>query len=492
MPIKFTSPYGWDFHDDPAKLIKISSRGLIGNDRSDFIKRAGHSFIDAIDNIKVAEDEVPVHLLALGATERYGPNRNGDGFGEKACRERHSTFTKFAKFFRNHKNKPAQGHPHYGQVKLSAYNEDMGRVELFVTLNGSEKAAKRNGGLVADVELEKLANGEDLSVSMAAKVPFDSCSYCGNEAKTREDYCTAEKCAAGGCKDNLAKLVKVAGDLHHLHVDNPEPTWFDISRVFRPADRIAYGGRATYMDKQASDGDLLELQRDMTKQADHTAPIDVLLYSTGQQEAWTEEELSQLKLAYSLSQIEKQLPTSTADYLGLPTASPDLTKAASAVRNTPSLLRSLASYKIIVPLSTYADLTGRSHVYKEASQLLPRVYSLGLETESILPAIKRANQQLGWSLETSKGRQLAISLRDSLSLEKTAVVQRAAAQVIRKSESPRLASGALSTRTLPEAEKLAMDYAAYKLQSLYHIASFDDQFPLTATLSIRQNQLRDQ
>lgn len=251
--VKFVSPSGWDFDSRIVTPVKWSSRGLLGADRQEFLKTASDSFADQLDHIKFAKDEVPVHLIALGASEAYGPNRNGDGFKEATCRKYHDTFVKFAKFFRNHKNKAERGDPFYGIVKASAYNEDMRRVELLCALNAEKSAADRNGGFVADTELEKIARGEDMPVSMACRVPHDTCSFCKHAAKTRDEYCTREKCAAGGCKSNLTRLVKVGGDLHHLHVDNPNPTWFDISRVFRPADRIAYGAKADYLTKAASD-----------------------------------------------------------------------------------------------------------------------------------------------------------------------------------------------------------------------------------------------
>ena len=251
--VKFVSPLGWDFQERIVTPVKVSSRGLMGSDRAEFLKTASHAFLPQLDNVKFAKDEVPVHLIALGSSEAYGPNRNGDGFKEATCREHHDTFVKFAKFFRNHKNKAEKGDPFFGVVKASAYNEDMRRVELLCGLNAEKSAADRNGGFVADSELEKLARGEDLPVSMACRVANDVCSFCKHAARNRDEYCTSEKCAAGGCRTNLTRLVKVGGDLHHLHVDNPNPTWFDISRVFRPADRIAYGAKADYLTKSAED-----------------------------------------------------------------------------------------------------------------------------------------------------------------------------------------------------------------------------------------------
>lgn len=234
-------PAGSYSFDEPlSQIIKLSDRGLRGSDLGGFIKRAGIKMADMMKKVAFEPGEVPIHLIAIGATEYYGPNRNGDGFTESCCRKYHNTFVKHARWYRNHKNKDTS--QSYGIIKASAYNETMHRLELLVALNGTKEAATRNKGLVADKELEKLASGkEDWGVSMACKVAWDVCSVCGNRARTRDDYCLGVDeggdCLGGGCKNNLCK---VAENGIITYVDNPDPTWFDISDVFRPADRIAF------------------------------------------------------------------------------------------------------------------------------------------------------------------------------------------------------------------------------------------------------------
>lgn len=232
---KIITPGSYDFGEATTSIIKVSSNGLVGHDLSDFIKRAGHKMADEITKLAFAKGEIPIHLIALGATEFYGPNRNGDGFTEECCRNYHPTFVKHARWYRNHQNKDPQ--KSYGIIKQSFYNEDMHRIELIVALNETKEAAARNGGLIADKELEKLAAGKELAVSMACKVAYDVCSVCGNKARTRDEYCTEENCKGGGCKNNLCK---VAEDGTITYVNNPYPDWIDMSDVLRPADRIAY------------------------------------------------------------------------------------------------------------------------------------------------------------------------------------------------------------------------------------------------------------
>ena len=314
--VKLISPSGWDFDRPAAQLLKISRDGrLTGHDRQTFIKMASGSenvFLPYLDNVKFAEDEEPMHLVALGAKEAYGPNRNGDGFLEQILRECHPSFVKFAKFYRNHKNKDPK--ISYGTVKCSAYNERMRRVELLIGLNREKSAAERNGGFVADEELEKLAKGDDIAVSMACRVPYDECSYCGHKARTRDEYCTSSMCKAGGCKDNLTRLIKVGNDVHILHVNNPSPTFFDISNVFRPADRIAYGGKADYLMKAAGDGGFMGIDgAKLAQDMEVMAPLAVILAQDSMMPGeWTPFLAEQVKLAHGLAEMERLRDFETA------------------------------------------------------------------------------------------------------------------------------------------------------------------------------------
>jgi hypothetical protein len=489
--IKFVSPSGWDFDQRILEPIKVSSRGLIGADRSEFLKRASHAFLPSLDNIKFAKDEVPVHLIALGASEAYGPNRNGDGFKEATCRQHHDTFVKFAKFFRNHKNKAERGDPFFGVVKASAYNEDMRRVELLCALNAEKSAVDRNGGFVADTELEKIARGEDMPVSMACRVPHDVCSFCKHAARNRDEYCTTEKCAAGGCRENLTRLVKVAGDLHHLHVDNPNPTWFDISRVFRPADRIAYGAKADYLTKAASDQGIFEFQ-DYIKMAEHsTAPLDVILYQSGQHGFWSEKHAAQIRLGYGLAALEKINGAGDATtYRAVATPAFPVEKlAAFGTVQCDTQLAALADRKIILNLRDYARLSGREANVKSAASILPGIYTRMTNDESLPLRVESGACAFIEKTANGSSRMLAATLTAEHSLSQAAVMDRSFLSCIREQPAPAIIVYEKSASCDDVAEGLAKDYAMYKLASLWRLAAADADFPLTVKLSLRQNQV---
>lgn len=232
---KVISPNSFNFDEPAVQQVKISSKGLSGKDLRDFIKRASHKFVDILKQSDLAPGEHPIHVLAIGSTEDYGPNRNGDGFTRSCCKNYHDTFVKHARFYRHHQNKdPSKS---YGRVIASEYNPVMHRIELLCGLNATKEAADRNGGLVADKEMQALESGKDIPVSMACKVAFDVCSGCGNKARNRTEYCDEDTCPYGGLKYNMGK---VAEDGHILHADNPHPKFIDISAVHRQADRIAY------------------------------------------------------------------------------------------------------------------------------------------------------------------------------------------------------------------------------------------------------------
>lgn len=169
---KLIPPNSWDFGEVPSSLIKFSSRGLLGRDRALLEKRAGAQFAHlAVQRWEKMAGELPLHLIAMGSTEGYGSNRNGDGFSERELIKHSHTFEKHARFYRHHKNKNPQ--KSYGRVVLAFYNPEMRRTELLVGLNETKEAADRNGGLVADDEVAMIKAGKDLAVSMACLTDSD-------------------------------------------------------------------------------------------------------------------------------------------------------------------------------------------------------------------------------------------------------------------------------------------------------------------------------
>lgn len=491
--IKTINPAGWDFGEPITAFIKWGSRGLIGHDRLQMIKRAGEEFVDQLDKIAFHPDEEPIHLIAFGAREVWGPNRNGDGFSKAVCSQNHGTFEKFARWYRMHKNKDPN--LSYGRIAKSAYSTKMSRVELIVALNKNKEAAERNGGLVADKELDKLASGEDLPVSMSCRVPYDVCSICGNKSKTRDDYCKSASCAGGGCTDNLGKLVKIGNDNRILYVDNVDPVWFDMSYVHKPADRTAYGNKADYLLKAASDNGFIMSGAQLSEELGVIAPIDVVIANSLStcNDARTH---AIVKIAYGLAQLEKVTlnPNDMRAFDSRVQTRFNINSLPKATEKKANIaLTSLAKQGIIIPFRDFANWKGKEAFAQGAAEYLPKVYSRLIAKDNIAEKVKSSSYQL---VQGSEGYdKLASGLVQRFGFDNHSVAQRWTISMIRGYDPPPVAD---LNRTMTkisfensEAEMLATDYALYKLAALSVMAheQNETEFFTTAVLSVSQNRV---
>jgi hypothetical protein len=181
---------------------------------------------------KPDKDHFLLHVIALGDHEHYGSNRNGDAWPKAACIKYHPTFISHGHYFREHRNRsPEQA---IGQIKASCYNEDMGRIELAVW--GHIKKAE-------DV-LEKVKAGKPIGNSMSARVPNDRSSITGKLSRSPAEY-------DDYCKYRMNQYIPEHRKFAFVY--NDHPTFFDISDVKNPADRIAYT-LETELAKAASAG----------------------------------------------------------------------------------------------------------------------------------------------------------------------------------------------------------------------------------------------
>lgn len=194
--------------------------GEIVKSASELGKQAETIFKVDYDKMKPPKGMTGIHLVALGDSEAYPMNRNGDLFPMEACKKYYDTFVDHGHVFEHHRNKDPK--KAIGQIKAAAYNPDMHRIELYIWAD-NEKAHDH---------LERLEKTGEVSFSMACKVPFDRCSVCGAKRKTPGDK--------NECDHIKYSLGKIAEDGTQIGTYNDEPTWFDISFVGRPADRIAW------------------------------------------------------------------------------------------------------------------------------------------------------------------------------------------------------------------------------------------------------------
>lgn len=194
--------------------------GEIVKSASELNKQASTIFKCEYDALKPPEGMTGIHLVALGDSEAYPMNRNGDLFTKKACETYYPTFVKYGHVFEHHRNKDPK--KSIGKIKAAAYNPDMHRIELYIWAD-NEKAHDH---------LERLEKTGETAFSMACRVPRDRCSVCNSMREKPGD--------ASECDHIKYSLGKIAEDGTQIGTYNDDPTWFDISFVGRPADRIAW------------------------------------------------------------------------------------------------------------------------------------------------------------------------------------------------------------------------------------------------------------
>lgn len=298
--IKVVPPGSFDFHAPVASLMDVYSHGV---DRP-WMQKRGAVLSDAIRGIRSEKDAAFIHLISMGAMEYYGSNRNGDGFNEKqgtfefpepksgvnrlyqmagGLIEYHPTFMKRGFVYKHHQNTDPM--KKIGMIHAESYNPEMHRGELIIKVPLSEKKAEEMGCIPHPwaEKVAKMADGKDIPFSMACKVAFDVCTICGNQARNRAEYC---KHAA----DHLGEITKQG---HLICVINDAPGFFDISDVFKPADRIAYSLRKVAADLAIGGAALAE-------ELGVTLPDYMLDFSSKYGAA-------KLAIARKLAEIEKQV-----------------------------------------------------------------------------------------------------------------------------------------------------------------------------------------
>ena len=200
---------------------------IIDFNRSGSMSKVASEASDWSHSVRPKPGSTYILVLAMGASEFYGPNRNGDAFRESELKKTFKTFESNAHVFRSHVNKdPSKS---MGSVVKAFYNDDMHRVELVLELDDNK---------CPDI-VDKIRNNETVAVSMGCRIEYDVCTICGNKAPTRKQY----------CEHLLNELNDIYPDGRIVAADNPNPTFFDISVVYKPADKTGY-----MLKKVANDG----------------------------------------------------------------------------------------------------------------------------------------------------------------------------------------------------------------------------------------------
>ena len=152
--------------------------GEIVKSSSDLQKQASTIFRCEYDALKPPKGKTGIHLVALGDSEAYPMNRNGDLFTKEACIKYHQTFVKHGHVFQHHRNKDPK--KAIGTIKASAYNPEMHRIELYIWAD-NEKAKDH---------LERLEKTGEVPFSMA-------CFRAGTPILTKDGFKPVEAIREG-------------------------------------------------------------------------------------------------------------------------------------------------------------------------------------------------------------------------------------------------------------------------------------------------------
>ena len=388
-------------------------------------------------------------------------------FLEDDCIKNHHYFAKSDRaVHRHHKNKPKD--PKYGNIKAAAYNKKMRRIELIVGLDKDK---------CSDI-LNEQENTGNTNWSMASKQAEDICSWCKHHAKTDKDRCSHIPANIG----EINKLGEMCGMI------NPDPRWFEISYVRRPADRIgmSLGKVASDISRPMTSADYLNLYGDLY------LPDDVLISKKAEDKRELLQKLAELEK--HIEAVSNSTPVTRKDkfikehgHKLKHTANIDDTSMDSLRKMEPSLvLKTLADHGIIFSPEDFSKYLFDNRVHKNSVEgmksHLPSIYNK-LNNEDAGKAVndeKFEPSQSGTVPEEVK--KTVGKLHEGHSLESGPAMRRMMMIII--------SGGSPTQEPTKQASDLefAKQYATYKLAALNYLneqGKLDDELMLNAIL---QNQ----
>lgn len=421
----------FDFNDAFAAIVPAHSRGI---DTGWSEKRAAARLFDFAALAKAAAaHETLVHLLALGDGETTGPNRNGDYFSKAANVQYHPTFLK-GHYFHNHVNKdPAKS---FGRIVAAAHNDDMGRVELVIAID-EKKAAD---------DLTELEKKGEFPVSMSCRVPFDVCMICGNKAATRNDY----------CKHASLMMGQIMADGKQACVDNTHPDFFDISKVHRGADRVAWTFQQ--LEKAAADNRIVggaELA-ELLEIAETYVPVIKSAYVSSKAAT-----LRGLLAAANCDQHHSLCNALRAD-----AATDEDIATLKSASDLDGIFATLHRYGVCLPLPTFMSLTGLNKSASDIAgirQSLCQIFKRGSEDPELCNRLCRNGSYDGRTgVVTTKMGTVVNRWRPQFGLRLEDAYDRLVDTTIRKGHEDLVIAKSASSAG-PEADMIAEEYAAYLL-----------------------------
>jgi len=439
--IKTVLTSSYDIGEQSSRIIGVTGKGLDTVHLTKAAKSSVGLFKDV--DVKSESGKVVLHIVAMSAAPFYPANKNGDAFFDtnrkfetadgksiqlgKGLKDTHKTFETDAKVFKEHFN--TKNDKVYGDVLKSGYNDELNRVELLVSLPVTEW----------DGELSDLEKGKDLGFSMSCRLPEDMCSVCGNRAKNRSQYCNH-------LKDSLNQITS---DGHLISAVNDDVTFFDISGVKNPADRIAFSLLKAASAHTVGGAELSEMLR---------IPQELISYRS-----------KFASVLRKLAEIEKKIEAeaSADDPVNSAAVSKCLSKdvvekLASSRLSSEQILGTLAQVKVALSLPDFTRiLTGPhygevQHLIKGAEARLPGVFSRICTS----PAVQDGVIDLPYVITPSNIASLLPSIKQACSMDADCMRQRTTEAVITGSRCS-IKSAAVRTDN-PAEELIAQLYGQYK------------------------------
>lgn len=420
--------------DDPDVLRKCASSPVVA-EWGDIEPIKGHSM---------------VHLLSHGATEYTGCNCNGDGFKAAFCESSHPTFLEYGALYRDHKSKDYS--KRFGDIIKTAWNPDMGRVELLVAASHDKCA-----DFLADIE-----GGKRRDVSMGFDCAYDVCNTCGNKAKTRKEYCDCVKKTARAPYG----MGRILPDGRKCFVDNPEGVWNDISIVPTGADRTAQ-----WLRKAAG-----------LDETEHVGGAELAEQVLGSPEL-----LAKQALAAKISAMEKIIPTTTFrpkdKKLKLEQKVANQLREAAPSR----MFAQLAEANVVLDSSSFFYLTMGDKI----AELEPYLDSVSYHAGALFSRLDRDQDRLNAVCENSvydaAKTAALLSDRDASLVRQQYGLDSAHIEWSLKQASitgERLESSHMLAASHPVVAALLNEYASYKLAALAAMDAIDNTLALGMSIML--------
>jgi len=321
---------------------------------------------------------------------------------------------------------------------------------------------------VEDVQTYNIEVEEDESYLLAGlishncKVPFDECTICSNKATKPSEYCTHIKEA----------VTQFTDDGRQIGMINWEPDFFDISKVHRNADRIAFTLR-----KVAGVNDVV-LGAELALELGITEPTELIKDAKLR---------SRLQLLQKLAEMEKEIE-------GEIVSDPSMQSIAGCIQDMPcecgtvpqndlgGMLREFADARVSLPIEAFLKLVMGSRFSEvegdvaSAKSALPCVFKEAMnDSTSFLSGV-------GNYEPVDKGvpnllKRVVEDVARTSSLDSGPIGGRVQISVLRKS-----ANTSLKVPVTPAGKCLAEEYARYKFAFIERV-----QDPFVAKLAIMQN-----